>query len=74
MENEGWIEWAGGECPVEAGVYVLVRYRDGLETTAGNVAGIHVWGHVNTNQRDRTQVRMPCAADIIAYRIAEPLS
>lgn len=28
-KNEGWIEWGGGKCPVEKGVRVDVKYRDG---------------------------------------------
>lgn len=27
--SDGWIEWGGGECPVETGTLVDVRYRDG---------------------------------------------
>lgn len=26
---DGWIEWKGGECPVDHGVMIDVRYRDG---------------------------------------------
>ena len=32
--SEGWIEWGGGECPVEEGTLVDVRYRDGQELSA----------------------------------------
>ena len=28
-KNDGWIEWGGGECPVEEGTLVDVRFRDG---------------------------------------------
>ncbi len=30
--SDGWIEWGGGECPVETGKRVDVRYRDGKES------------------------------------------
>lgn len=30
-KNDGWIEWGGGECPVERGTMVDVRYRNGCE-------------------------------------------
>lgn len=30
-KNDGWIEWGGGECPVEKGTLVDVRYRDSQE-------------------------------------------
>lgn len=29
MTNDLWIEWNGGECPVEEGTLVDVKYRDG---------------------------------------------
>lgn len=28
--EDGWIAWAGGECPVPAGLGCQVRYRDGF--------------------------------------------
>ena len=43
--NNGWIEWNGGECPVGPFTPVMVKLRGGLEskvgaTTAGNLFGI----------------------------------
>lgn len=51
-KNDGWIEWGGGECPVDEGVLVEVKYRnempfhikgiipaDGLDWSNGNVNG-----------------------------------
>lgn len=29
-DADGWIEWKGGECPVDHGVMIDVRYRDGV--------------------------------------------
>jgi hypothetical protein len=62
-----WIEWRGGECPVEKGVLVDVRYRDGvekfsipaLELDRGRDATKYFW--IN----DRAD------NDIIAYRLSE---
>lgn len=30
-DADGWIDWGGGECPVERGTMVDVRYRNGCE-------------------------------------------
>jgi hypothetical protein len=30
-DEDGWIEWAGGEMPVANGALVDVRHRDGAE-------------------------------------------
>jgi len=59
MTND-WIEWAGGECPVEGSVLVDTRFR------RGNVierleAGFWYWSHAS-NRRDKP-------SDIIAYRV-----
>lgn len=29
--SDGWIEWGGGECPVEEGTLVDVRFRNGAD-------------------------------------------
>ncbi|WP_370557340.1 hypothetical protein NMD88_03775 [Edwardsiella tarda] len=39
MSNNGWIEWKGGDMPVERGTLVDVKYRDGVETV-GVSAGV----------------------------------
>jgi hypothetical protein len=67
-DADGWIEWAGGECPVAPGVLVEVRYRGSrkpetgpweTETGPGETFG-ECW------QDD------DYAEDIIAYRIVSP--
>ncbi|QPW25404.1 hypothetical protein F8538_06245 [Edwardsiella ictaluri] len=40
IDSDGWIEWKGGEMPVERGTLVDVKYRDGKETV-GVTAGIY---------------------------------
>lgn len=57
--SEGWVEWGGGECPVEEGTLVDVRFRDGDDDR--NIEAIDLlWNHENWS------------ADIIAYRLHKP--
>ena len=67
-DADGWIEWNGGECPVEVGALIDVKYRD-LHVQLGSKVG------------DRSAVEMYAtthwrnsggAADIIAYRLHKP--
>lgn len=55
-DNDGWIEWSGGECPVPRGSETTIRFRDGDETT-DTIPHLWNWEHDNDE------------ADIIAYRI-----
>ena len=57
--SEGWIEWGGGECPVEEGTLVDVRFRDGDDGINIEAKNLH-WFHKNWS------------ADIIAYRLQQP--
>jgi hypothetical protein len=62
-----WIEWNGGECPVERGVLVDVRYRDGSEK-------LRIPALVDHDSRDAIQCywdndRVGC--DIVSYRLSE---
>lgn len=67
-KNEGWIEWGGGECPVEEGMLVDVRYRDsehypdllGVYALSSFGVGADYW------------VRDGLCNDIIAYRLHKP--
>jgi len=59
--GDGWIEWNGGECPVDPETIVDVRDRDGIiwdEWPAKN----HDWRH-GTDSPDEEPV---------AYRISTP--
>lgn len=60
----GWIDWPGGECPVERGTHVEVRFRDGAQAGGHHPAHFFdiLWRHAGMH-RDN---------DIIAYRIVEP--
>lgn len=69
-DADGWIEWNGGECPVENGLMVDIRVRDGREER-------------NLAANTLTKGRIPdascafwkndgMAGDIIAYRLHKP--
>lgn len=69
-DADGWIEWKGGECPVEKGLMVDIRVRDGREER-------------NLAANTLTKGRIPdascafwkndgMAGDIIAYRLHNP--
>ena len=69
-DADGWIEWNGGECPVENGLMVDIRVRDGREER-------------NLAANTPTEGRIPdascafwkndgMAGDIIAYRLHKP--
>jgi len=61
---DGWIEWHGGECPVDGDVFVVVRYRtdpasmDFVKFRTFRASGL-VWD----------QLKAASATDIIAYRV-----
>jgi len=56
QDADGWIEWKGGECPVEKDVLVGLRMRDGDIATV-SPSGMFRWSHIGS------------CADIIAYRL-----
>lgn len=58
-KNDGWIEWGGGECPVDARAIVDVMFRY-QKTTSTHSAGC--WRR-DSNGTD---------SDIIAYRLHQP--
>lgn len=67
-KNDGWIEWAGGECPLKKGTIIDTKDRDGHENF-GEVIG-------STNNVDNIfWQRGVCsypAYEIIAYRLHQP--
>lgn len=61
--SDGWIEWHGGECPVDSDAIVEVKYRIPKPYQYNNYndrAGDFDWEHIGSN------------ADIIAYRLHKP--
>lgn len=61
MTDDGWIEWKGGECPVEPDAVVEVRMRDGRTATFDDGAVDEFWWGNDG-----------CSVDILAYRIVKP--
>lgn len=63
-KNDGWIEWGGGECPVDGDALVEVKYRNGTVKPA-EPARFYIW----TNGYGSCSTT---GADIIAYRLHQP--
>lgn len=64
---DGWIEWAGGPCPVLETSRPAVMFRDGETTAIGEfTAGPWYWG------RARRERQGPNPRDIIAYKPEHP--
>jgi hypothetical protein len=56
--HNGWVQWAGGECPVDSDAIVEVRYRKTNPYQYNNDrAGDFYWAHTGS------------CGDIIAYRV-----
>lgn len=58
-DADGWIEWHGGECPVDEGVNVDLKWSDGFEPKAAKPRSFR-WQHLDSH------------ANIIAYRLHKP--
>ena len=63
-DADGWIDWAGGECPVFGSTIVEIQLRNRDDDTGP--AGSFDWS-VGVPGR-----RIPCASDIIKYRLSKP--
>lgn len=60
-DADGWIEWHGGECPVDSDAIVEVKYRKPSPFHFNNDrAGYFAWSHDGNS------------GDIIAYRMVHP--
>ena len=59
--HDGWIKWAGGECPVDSDAIVEVKFRNqNRYKFNSDRAGDYDWSHDGVN------------GDIIAYRLQQP--
>lgn len=58
IENDGWIEWGGGDCPISEKDTVEVLSRNGKKATLSR-AHTWDWTHIDSG------------SDIIAYRVIE---
>lgn len=65
MTENPWIEWAGGECPVEPGVAVEILYRWEREPPENYVEGVLPASEVDWAYDEHEDV-----FDVVAYRIA----
>lgn len=68
-DSDGWIEWGGGECPVEEGTLVDVRYRDGQELSTLPAKGKPEGGRDASRAFWHNDGNLN---DIIAYRLHKP--
>lgn len=59
--DDGWIEWCGGQRPVDPDKLVELKFRDG-EEYAKTKAHIWDWSHDSKDSDDH----------IIAYRVVKP--
>ena len=59
QDAEGWIEWCGGECPVDGNEIIDIRYPESREEF-GTKAKFRRWNHARNK------------GDIIAYRLHKP--
>jgi len=57
-DDDGWIKWEGGSCPVPPGVEIRAKLRNGMQPPPW-VAGGCRWEHHDT------------ITDIVAYRVSE---
>jgi hypothetical protein len=61
-ESDGWIDWAGGECPVDEHQVVRAKLRDGGMSRGR--AGDYAWFHDGPEHWQGN-------CDIVAYRVEE---
>lgn len=59
VEDDGWIEWKGGECPVNRDQKIRVKFKDGIQEESIARDFIFVWRHYYDDN------------NIIAYKIIE---
>jgi hypothetical protein len=45
--EDGWIPWNGGECPVEPDTAVRVRYLNGFDSILGVSPSVVAWDHLD---------------------------
>lgn len=71
-KNDDWIDWLGGECPVEKGTLVDVRYRNGEENhhVGAGLSFCDTGSNPDLNAEDWS--KDDASSDIIAYRLHQP--
>ena len=64
-DDDGWIRWKGGECPVDPHTSVAVHYRKEADgENEAYQAHLYRWSHAPEGQPSRDW-------DIIAYRLVD---
>jgi hypothetical protein len=73
QEPGDWIEWSGGECPLEDSVLVQVQFRDGTFSVEQPGSTAAYWDGRGSDGDTLTWVsqwaHIDHDSDIIAYRI-----
>lgn len=60
-DADGWIPWGGGECPVDGGALVSVKFRNYNPSSNDPVPACNwIWHHLGKN------------GDIMAYKVIKP--
>lgn len=44
-DEDGWIPWSGGECPINDGVWFWLRFRSGRQFGPDDEATLWIWDH-----------------------------
>lgn len=65
-KNDGWIDWGGGECPVEIGVLVDVKLRNGRTEYVQKAHSVDGYASYPFWRNDNA------GGDIISYRLYQP--
>ena len=67
-DSEGWIQWNGGEMPVEKGTLIDVKYRDGQINEHVKAGFVDISGTI-AHRCAGTFIHYNRDSDIVAYRI-----
>lgn len=70
IADDGWIEWNGGDCPVQKGTLVDVKYRDGEEVL--NLKALEIDNGYVSDASWAFWRHSMSLSDIIAYRLSQP--
>jgi hypothetical protein len=62
VDTDEWVEWSGGECPVNPEAKILYRLRDGSENPTWRFAGELRWSY---------RTFAGGLGDIVAYKVVE---
>lgn len=69
-DTDGWIDWNGGDCPVEKGTLVDVMYRDGVKMFKAPAGELDL--NPAHNRHAKSWAHSGMNADIVAYRLSKP--